>query len=71
MVTRNDLRAIRNLIAEAKLSVDASLPPRYVGRAPDLLDSALRLVDDLIDRPTIVGPKPNGKVKLKWRNVGT
>jgi hypothetical protein len=71
MVTRNDLRAVRDLIAEAKLSVDASLPSRYVGRAPDLLDSALRLMDDLISRPSVAGPKPDGKVRLKWRNVRT
>jgi hypothetical protein len=47
-VNRSEIRVLRDLIVEARVSVMATLPPRYVRRAPELLKLATRMTGDMI-----------------------
>jgi len=68
MLNKNDLRALRNLIAEAQtILTTTKLPEGRAARALELLDSAVALTDNLIATPTIAASlgRKGGKVTAK------
>ncbi len=67
MARRNDLRSLRNLIAEAHgLLVTTTLPEGRSQRAHELLAAALHLADDLLNQsPAAALGKKGGKETAK------
>lgn len=67
MPKRNDLRSLRNLIAEAQnLLTTTMLPEGRSQRAHELLTAAVHLADDLIGQsPAATLGKKGGKVTAK------
>lgn len=67
MARRNDLRSLRNLIAEAQtLLTTTTLPEGRSQRAHELLTAAVGLADDLLEQsPAATLGKKGGKVTAK------
>lgn len=67
MPKRNDLKSLRNLIAEAQtLLMTTNLPEGRSQRANELLTAALRLADDLLEQsPAAALGKKGGKATAK------
>jgi len=67
MGRRNDLRSLRNLIAEAHhILSTTTLPESRSERAYELLTAALNLADDLLKQsPAVALGKKGGKVTAK------
>jgi hypothetical protein len=67
MARRNDLRSLRNLIAEAQtLLTTTTLPEGRSQRAHELLTAAVTLADDLLDQsPAATLGKKGGKATAK------
>jgi hypothetical protein len=67
MPKRNDLKALRNLIAEAQnLLTTTTLPEGRSQRAHELLTAAVALTDDLLDQsPAATLGKKGGKATAK------
>jgi hypothetical protein len=67
MAKRNDLRALRNTIAEAhRILLTTILPESRAERACELLQAAVSLADYLIDQsPAAALGKKGGKVTAK------
>lgn len=54
MIGRNDLRALREMIDEARrILATTMLPEGRATRARELLESAVALADDLLSTPTV------------------
>jgi len=67
MPKRNDLKALRNLVAEAQnLLTTTTLPEGRSQRARELLTAAVALADDLLDQsPAATLGKKGGKATAK------
>jgi hypothetical protein len=67
MPKRNDLRSLRNLIAEAQnLLTTTTLPEGRSQRAHELLTAAVHLADDLLEQsPAATLGKKGGKATAK------
>jgi hypothetical protein len=67
MARRNDLRSLRNLIAEAQtLLTTTTLPEGRSQRAHELLTAAVALADDLLEQsPAATLGKKGGKATAK------
>jgi hypothetical protein len=67
MAKRNDLRSLRNLIAEAQtLLATTNLPEGRSQRANELLTAALHLADDLLGQsPAVTLGAKGGKATAK------
>jgi hypothetical protein len=67
MAKRNDLKALRNLIAEAhELLLTTDLPQGRSQRAAELLTAAVHLTDDLLTQsPAAALGKKGGKATAK------
>jgi len=67
MPKRNDLQALRNLIAEAQnLLVSTTLPEGRSQRASELLTAAVHLADDLLEQsPAATLGAKGGKVTAR------
>ena len=65
--SRNDLRSLRNMIAEAQYILSTTiLPESRSERAYELLTAALSLADDLLTQsPAVALGKKGGKVTAK------
>jgi len=53
MVNRNDLRALRNILDQARLVLHTEPVIEARTRVKELLDSAISLTDDMISAPTV------------------
>jgi len=67
MARQNDLRSLRNMIAEAhRLLATTTLPESRSERAYELLTASLSLADDLLEHsPAAMLGKKGGKVTAK------
>lgn len=67
MAKRNDLKALRNLVAEAQnLLTTTELPEGRSQRAHELLTAAVQLADDLLEQsPAATLGKKGGKATAK------
>ena len=66
--TQTDLRALRNMIAEAATVVStADLPQRRGQRLTEILTTAMALADHLIDTPPAVALGQRGGLKTAER----
>jgi hypothetical protein len=67
MSKKNDLKALRNLIAQAhELLLTTDLPQGRSQRAAELLTAAIHLADDLLGQnPAVALGKKGGKVTAK------
>jgi hypothetical protein len=53
MIDRNDVRALRNMIEEARIILNTTtLPKGRTDRARELLDASVKLADGMIATPT-------------------
>jgi hypothetical protein len=53
MISRYDLHGLRQLIDTARITANASIPPQLANRTVKLLETAIKMADDLIARPTV------------------
>jgi len=71
MISRNDLRALRNMLDEARLILNTTtLPEGRAGRAKELLESSIALTDQLIASPTVAAAALGKKGGLKTAKRG-
>lgn len=68
MLNKNDLRALRGMITEARtILTTTKLPEGRAERALELLESAVALTDNLIETPTVAASlgRKGGKATAK------
>ena len=72
MISRPEVRSLRDTIEQARIVLTTSLPPAQTRRVRELLESAICQADALIAKPTVamLAHKGHAKVTVKGNPNG-